>query len=133
MFAEILSGLRESLPAQLPSFLASQRWFGGKARQILGVEIVDAIPIGSSEAKTMVLLVRVKYLEGAEETYSIPLVATKSDVVDSARTLEMENGSGFILRDAFSGQEFLTELLDIVARQSRVPGELGQLAGGRSA
>ncbi|HEY4819139.1 MAG TPA: putative maltokinase [Candidatus Acidoferrum sp.] len=133
MFGEMLSELRQNLPGQLPSFLAGQRWFGGKARQILGVEIADAIPVGSDETKAIVLLVTVKYLEGAEETYSIPLVAGQSGGDDSGRRLEMGNGSGLILRDAFSSQEFLAELLDIAARQGEVPGEMGRLRGVRAA
>jgi trehalose synthase-fused probable maltokinase len=132
--AEMLSELRQSLPAQLPSFLAGQRWFGGKARQILGVDTLDAIPIGSGERKTIVLLVAVKYLEGAEETYSIPLIAAQSkDGSDSARTLEMGNGSGLVFRDAFASQEFLAELLDIIKREREVPGDKGRLRGFRAA
>jgi trehalose synthase-fused probable maltokinase len=133
MFVAMLSELRQNLPAQLPSFLAGQRWFGGKARQILGVEIADAIPIGSDETKAIVLLAKVKYLEGLEETYSIPLVAGQSGGDDSARRLEMGNGSGLVFRDAFCSQEFLAELLDIAERQSDVPGKMGRLRGVRAA
>lgn len=132
--AELLSELRQSLPAQLSSFLADQRWFGGKARRILGVDIRDAIPLGSAERKTIVLLVVVKYLEGAEETYSIPLIATQSkEVGDSARRLEMGNGSGLVFRDAFSSQEFLAELLNIIERERELSGEKGRLRGLRAA
>src|SRR3984893_1527601 len=133
MYSEIISELRRALPGQLPSFLAGQRWFGGKARQILGAEIADAIPVGSDETKAIVLLVTEKYLEGAEETYSIPLVAGQSGGDDSGRRLEMGIGSGLILRDAFSSQEFLAELLDIAARQGEVAGEMGRLRGVRAA
>ena len=134
ILAEMLSDLRQSLPAQLRSFLASQRWFGGKARQILGVDILDAIPIGREERETIVLLVTVKYLEGAEETYSIPLIAAQSkEGADSAPTSEMRNGSGLVFRDAFSSQEFLVELLDIIERQHELPGGKGRLRGFRAA
>jgi maltose alpha-D-glucosyltransferase/alpha-amylase len=131
--AEMLSELRQSLPAQLPSFLGGQRWFGGKARQILGVDILDAIPIGSDECKTILLLVALKYLEGAEETYSIPLIAAQSnDGGDSARTLEMGNGLGLGFRDAFSSQGFLAELLDIIEGEHAVPSDKGRLRGFRT-
>jgi maltose alpha-D-glucosyltransferase / alpha-amylase len=131
---EMLSALRQSLPAQLPSFLADQRWFGGKARGILGVDIVDAIPIGSDARKTVVLLVAVKYLEGADEAYSIPLIAAQSkDAGDATRRLEMENGLGLVFRDAFSSQEFLSELLEIIEQEREFSGEKGRLHGFRSA
>ncbi|MCU1242878.1 MAG: 1,4-alpha-glucan branching enzyme [Candidatus Acidoferrum typicum] len=129
----MLSELRQSLPAQLPSFLVGRRWFGGKARQILGVDILDAIPIGSDEKRAIVLVIRVKYLEGAEETYSVPLITGQSkDGADSRRTLEMGNGSGFGFRDAFSSQDFLAELLDIIERQNEWSGGKGWLRGFRA-
>ena len=131
---ELLSELRQNLPAQLPSFLAGQRWFGGKARRILGIDIVDAIPVGGDERKTVVLLVTVTYLEGAEETYSIPLVTDQlKDAGDPVRKLNMGNGSGLEFRDAFSSQEFLSELLEIIERERELPGEKGRLRGFRAA
>ncbi len=131
---ELLSELRQNLPAQLPSFLAGQRWFGGKARGILGIDIVDAIPVGGDERKTVVLLVTVTYLEGAEETYSIPLVTDQlKDAGDPVRKLNMGNGSGLEFRDAFSSQEFLSELLEIIERERELPGEKGRLRGFRAA
>lgn len=132
--AVMLSELRQSLPAQLPPFLAGQRWFGGKARQILRVDILDAIPIGSDESRAFVLLIKVSYLEGPEDTYSIPLIASQSkNVGHSARRLEMENGSGLVFRDAFSSQEFLADLLDVIEREREVSGEKGRLRGFRAA
>jgi trehalose synthase-fused probable maltokinase len=132
--AETLSELRQKLSAQLPSFLSGQRWFGGKARQVLGVDILDAIRVGSDERKTIVLLVVVKYLEGAEETYSIPLIAAQSnDGGDSARTLKMDNGSGLGFRDALSSQDFLAELLEIIEGQHEFSGDKGRLRGFRAA
>src|SRR5690349_15148178 len=130
----MVSELRQSVPAQLPSFLAGQRWFGGKARRILSVEIVDAIPIRPDEAKTIILLATVKYLEGADETYSIPLVAGQSeDARDTTRALEVGNGSGLVFRDAFSSQEFLAQLFEIVERDRELAGETGRLRGFRTA
>src|SRR5260221_1618882 len=97
------SDLRRNLPAQLPPFLAAQRWFGGKARQILAVAIDDSIPIGSGETRAVIFVVTVKYLEGAEETYSIPLVPPKQSgislLADSGPSLQIENGSVLVLVD----------------------------------
>jgi maltose alpha-D-glucosyltransferase / alpha-amylase len=134
ILAEMLPELRQTLPAQLPDFLAGQRWFGGKARRILRVEILDVIPIHSDGVRAIVLLARVKYLEGADETYSIPLVVGQSDLGgNSSQVLEMRNGSGIALRDAFSSPEFLAALLDIIARESEMTGEKGRLCGIRAA
>jgi trehalose synthase-fused probable maltokinase len=136
MYSEMLSELRQRLPAQLPSFLAAQRWFGGKARQILGVEIADAIPLSSAETNAVVLMVTVKYLEGAEETYSVPLIPVAppsgSSLADSAPKLAMENGSVIVFGDAFASPQFLAELLDIIKREGEMQGENGRLRGSRT-
>jgi trehalose synthase-fused probable maltokinase len=138
MYSEIISELRRALPAQLPSFLAVQRWFGGKARQILGVELVDAIPIsGGDETSAIVLVVTVKYLEGAEETYSIPF-ALKGQLggESNARAtlkLKMGNGSVLMLEDAFSCPQFLDELLAFIKQEGEMQGEKGRLRGSRTA
>src|ERR1700737_2940249 len=136
MYSEMLSELRQSLPAQLPSFLAAERWFGGKARQILGVEIADAIPISSDETNAVVLVVTVKYLEGVEETYSVPLIPiaspSGSSLADWAPKLAMENGSVIVFGDAFASPQFLAELLDIIKREGEMQGENGRLRGSRT-
>jgi trehalose synthase-fused probable maltokinase len=118
MRPQIVSELRQTLLSQLPAFLAGQRWFGGKARQILGVDIIDAIPMGSDGPKAIVLMVTVQYREGAGETYSIPVIPVT------------QSGA---LADAFSRPEFLVELLDIIGQERELPGEHGRLRGFRAA
>jgi trehalose synthase-fused probable maltokinase len=115
-YSEMLSELHRNVSAQLPSFLAKQRWFGGKARQIVGVEIADAIPVGREEAAAVVLVANVKYLDGGQETYSSPII------------LGAQPG-GYSPEDAFSRPQFLAELLDIMTRKSDLAGEKGRLHG----
>src|ERR1700732_4707900 len=107
---------RRSVSAQLPSFLAAQRWFGGKARQVHEVELTDAVPVGHEETNALGLLVNVKYVEGPQETYSIPIIVGAQSGGDS-------------LEDAFSRPQFLTELLDIINHEDAVLGEKGGLHG----
>jgi len=137
MYPEIISELRRALPAQLPPFLVARRWFGGKARQILGVEIADAIPVSSDETKAVVLVVVVKYLEGADETYSIPFVRT-AKMSGESRTgatlkVEMADGSVLAFEDAFPRPQFLAELLNIIEQEGETQGEKGRLRGSRTA
>ena len=118
MPTQIISELRQTLFSQLPDFLAAQRWFGGKARQILGADIIDAIPISGTEPKSMVLTVAVKYSAGKGETYSIPIIT---------------EAHGGLLEDAFSRREFLGELLDIIQQERELAGEAGLWRGCRAA
>src|SRR5258708_6825471 len=118
MHPQITSELKRTLLSQLPSFLAAQRWFGGKARQIAGVDLIDTIPISGTEPKSVELMVAVKYEEGKGETYSIPIITV---------------AHGGLLEDAFSRPEFLAELLDVIKQERELAGDAGQLRGYRAA
>jgi maltose alpha-D-glucosyltransferase/alpha-amylase len=77
-FASIASGRsRAQLERALPEILASQRWFGGKARAIAGVEIVDSLspPEDNGELAPQLLLARVDYEEGQPEVYILPIAS----------------------------------------------------------
>lgn len=137
MYSDIVSELRRQLPALLPPYLATQRWFGGKARQILSVAIDDALPIGSAGSPAVLLMVTVQYLEGAQETYAIPLVVLTPEQIgalgDSVLRLQLAGGSSGVYADAFTRQEFLGELLQIIRREGSVEGEKGRLRGSQTA
>src|ERR1700732_4395049 len=57
--------LRVALPLELPRYLASQRWFGGKARQMRSAELLDVIPLQLARCEAFVLLARVEYASGS--------------------------------------------------------------------
>ncbi len=137
MYPEIILEMHRALPAELPLFLVAQRWFGGKARQILGVEIADAIPVSSDETQAIVLVVTVKYLEGADETYSIPFVPVaqtgSEPYASTTLKVEMGDGSMLVFEDAFSRPQFLAELHNIIKQEGEMQGENGRLRGTRTA
>ena len=72
---------REKLEGALPRYLATCRWFGGKARRVRAVEIVDAVPL---EASRLVVL-RVSYAAGAPELYALPLAFAAEETDEAAR------------------------------------------------
>jgi maltose alpha-D-glucosyltransferase/alpha-amylase len=57
----------------LPGYLMSCRWFGGKAKTIRTVSIVDTIPIVKDSDVAMILLVAIRYVEGIQDLYLLPL------------------------------------------------------------
>jgi maltose alpha-D-glucosyltransferase/alpha-amylase len=72
---------RGSMEARiLPRFLANQRWFGGKARQITGTSVRDWGRLGASEA--VVALVEVSYEKGDRDQYVVPLAMTFGEAAD---------------------------------------------------
>jgi len=58
----------------LPSFLAAQRWFGGKGRQTDRVTVVDWAPLEGTRAA--LLLIDVDYRDSGRDTYFVPVAVT---------------------------------------------------------
>ena len=130
---EIYAELQKSLPPQLPAFLSKQRWFGGKARRILGAELADIIPIRSGALEVLLLVASVKYADGAEENYAMPVLCAEErsfsgDVVsDSLRVEGRPEGNALILTDALKNDEFLSTLLEMIRGQVTMEGQKGTL------
>ena len=121
--------LRKALPAQLPDYLAKQRWFGGKARQIRATEIADAISVPG--AASLLLIVKVCYATGSDEMYAVPVVGSEGDASDLR--IQADGGRSSIgLKDALSEPRFLSALLELIHAQSTVEGERGTLRGRRT-
>ena len=102
---------RRRIAEGLPEFLQRQRWFGGKARGLRSVEVEDVIGVGG----VTVLVAGVKYADGAEERYALPVI-----------------GAGEAFRDAMGEREFLSALLDSVKNEDVFRGERGSLRGCRT-
>ncbi|MGH9522607.1 MAG: putative maltokinase [Terriglobales bacterium] len=124
-----------SLPAMLPDFLRAQRWFGGKARPVRAVSLVDAIPFAMAETTAFIFLARVEYREGAAEIYSVPMVEV-ADVTMLPRSvtgesaphlLVMAEGASLVLYDALRNPAFLEVLLAAMREGRRLRGEHGEL------
>jgi trehalose synthase-fused probable maltokinase len=63
-----LSELRQQLPGK--------RWFGGKGRALLALELLDAAVLDEGPEDLIVALVRVRFEEGASQLYHLPLLVT---------------------------------------------------------
>lgn len=57
----------------LPVYLKQRRWFGGKARTVSQVKIVEKLPLQEASSRAFLLFIKVKYSEGPAEIYSLPL------------------------------------------------------------
>ncbi|WP_242340298.1 MULTISPECIES: 1,4-alpha-glucan branching protein GlgB [unclassified Anaeromyxobacter] len=76
---------RERLEEVLPRYLLGRRWFGGKARHILRVAVLDVARIGSGPGAPSLVLLAVSYAEGAPEVYSLPLAFASGAAADRVR------------------------------------------------
>jgi maltose alpha-D-glucosyltransferase/alpha-amylase len=131
---------KAALEAVLPYYLKPRRWFGGKARAMRSVSIIEAIPIaqGRERPKFYVTLLRVDYFEGEAETYVLPLAFATGGRADQVLSefpqaavvrLEVEGEEG-LLFDALWDEGFCGTLLQAIARRRRFDGTAGELAAG---
>jgi maltose alpha-D-glucosyltransferase / alpha-amylase len=134
---------KERLEAALPTILRRQRWFGGKAREILTCEITDVIPVGRKEDPVLrLLLVAVGYAEGEPEEYV--LAVGFADGEDAGRIAAQtpnavlahvkgrgQRGESGVLHDALHDPEAGTALLETVARARKLKTSKGLLVGRR--
>src|SRR4029077_17706813 len=115
---EIYPELQKSLPPQLPAFLAKQRWFGGKAGRVFSAELAGIIPMRSGVLEVLLLVASVKYADGTEESYAMPVACAEeqsslSDVDSSFLRVEgRQHGNVLVLTDALKSEEFLKTLLE---------------------
>jgi len=133
---------RAAVEEILPDFLKTRRWFGGKARRIKGVEIVDAIPVPVGRATDFIVLVRVDYTEGDPETYVVTMAFATGDRV--TQLVEHEGhrilarlrlkGEEGVLFGAFGERGLALALLDALAKRRVLKGMAGDLVAlpGRS-
>ena len=64
---------RTALEKQLPTYLPSCRWFGGKSRIIRSVSITDYLILPIKEGVGALLIAEVSYNEGLDEHYQLPI------------------------------------------------------------
>ena len=128
--------IRKQLPAALPDFLTRQRWFGGKARAILAAGVLDVIPIDAGRREGFIVLAHLKYGEGRDETYAVPLLRAPDESPSSPREalalsrlhLHGEGGrEAVVLEDALADVEFPSALLEAISSRRTFSGERGAI------
>src|SRR5256885_11451959 len=133
----ILAGRRVKAEL-LTAYLAKQRWFGGKGRQIQSTEIVDNVPLRGRGVNAQLLIVRVIYASGADEIYAMPVLDKEGlfdASMDDATRLKMDDATmaaGLAPTDALRDEEFLTMLLEAISSEAVSPGAKGHLRGFRT-
>ena len=141
---KILDGqAKKTLEKCLPRFLATRRWFGGKAKSIRSTTIADVIPLDAAdgEAEVHLVLLQVDYVQDEPETYLLPLTFAAGDRatqmiserspalvahVQVAHEDKVEEG---VLYDAFGQEDVSRILLDSIGSRRRFSGLGGKLSG----
>ncbi len=134
-WAELGDADVQTLEDLLPGYLIECRWFGGKARRLRRLKVIEDVPVPCDGQVVHLLLVEVAYAEGAHDHYTLPLafaaderalsVAKESPwgVVARAR-IEEKDG---ILYDAVYDETFHKTLLEYVAKRKKIKGRRAQV------
>jgi maltose alpha-D-glucosyltransferase/alpha-amylase len=131
-----VTALHKHLPQVLPEFLAGRRWFGGKARRMRAVEVLDVVPVDRQALPGYLVLVRVSHDTGTDDIYDVPLVrlpaGAPASIPDPASILTFRHEAAsedIMLVDALSDDPFLACLLDAIAKGATFPGTRGEVRG----
>ncbi len=138
-WSEIFEGKgRDVLEGEvLPDYIGGCRWFGGKARQIQEIKILEVIPLMRENLRVRIVLLSVEYLEGLPDMFVIPLGYAEGD---EARKISVDfpaavispmkvAGRDGILYDSLYNREFCNELLWLLARHRRLKTSSAELSG----
>jgi maltose alpha-D-glucosyltransferase/alpha-amylase len=137
----VLSGRAKSaLERVLPDYLKGCRWFGGKAKRLRGVSIVEAVqavPVSFSASRAYILLLQVNYVEGEAEIYVLPLTFAFGDKAAQlqanspqaviARLDQRDAEQSGVLYDALYEKSFCDLLLQATGRNRRFAGTSGEM------
>lgn len=136
-WTDLLTGQqREQLESLvLPAYLRKCRWFGGKARQMQELTIVEAIPLGGTVHSVQILLMRVIYADGGAENYVLPLACAENtegeriaeDFPHAVISHIELNGGRAILYDGVYNKSFGFDLLSTIVKGETIKGSHGEL------
>jgi maltose alpha-D-glucosyltransferase/alpha-amylase len=140
----VLAGRWESLFAQgprhrletdlLPTYLARQRWFGGKARSITRLRLMDYQRLPASAPLLYLVLVEVTYSDGGTETYTLLLGVSADETTEALlqtdpgcvlARVRSRQGEG-LLHDALGTEAGATHLLTLIEGQQRLTSGAGE-------
>ena len=124
--------LWSNLEAILPEVLPKLRWFGGKARKIRAIEMVEKIPFSN---ETVIALMLIKYTAGAPDTYALPLRIVKGSAARMVKKRypqsvlsAIRSGKEFtVIQDATWDDGFRADLLKFIFEKKRLKASAGGL------
>ena len=113
----------------LPAYMKTCRWFGGKSRHIVSLDIArfPKVPVGEHSA--FLLNIEVRYTDGLPETYFLPVSFItqaeemvhflKNEIQSVICYLKTPDADGIIV-DAIYGEAFRNELLWLIRQNQEV-------------
>lgn len=132
------AGLRQLEQSILPDYLKKCRWFQGKSRNVVRLNLIEAFPIPLDGSSAILALLEVSYSEGTSEIYLLPLhflltegggdAIMKDSPGAVISRLKVEDKTG-ILYDGISNGQLRWALFELIARRKAVRTAGGRLSG----
>ena len=132
--------VREEVERALHDYLPGRRWFGGKARSVKSVQVIEVLPMRGVEPLTCMLLIGVDYTHEESDTYSIHLTWAAGE---EAGRVQVERPEAVVARlrrhlkdglveegvvyDALTDRAFCLSLLESIARRRSYSGVGGRM------
>jgi len=134
--AAVLASHRSVIERQiLPAYVSGCRWFGGKARTLRDMKVIEEAPVPNDE-NARFWFIEVNYLDGPTETYALPVKIASSD---EARKLSKTSPQAVIaqfggrktaiLHDATWSDGFRKALFKAVRARTGAKGNAGEIVG----
>jgi maltose alpha-D-glucosyltransferase/alpha-amylase len=134
----ILKGrAQRTLGALLTGYIPRRRWYGGKARDVRTIDVLDAVRVPTSRGESFVTLLTADYTTGDPEVYVLPLsFASNADaeaiLQDQAHAaiahIRLSNGNDGLLFDGMADHALCRALLDGMKANMVLKSENGALA-----
>ncbi|MEX1296527.1 MAG: putative maltokinase, partial [Candidatus Limnocylindrales bacterium] len=121
----------------LLDWMLQRRWFRGKARKVLGAEIVGAIPFRTTLSTAVLTLLEIEYEDGEPEVYALPLISDENVDLDELQASSPQAAIARLvgsdeprhLLDGALVPEVLEALMGVAAGRRRVRGAGADLLG----
>jgi trehalose synthase-fused probable maltokinase len=116
---------KAALERLLPAYLLTCRWFGGKARPIRSVGVMETVPLPHEAPVAYITAIEVSYGDGPAQIYMLPLAfapdseaATLKEQSPEAvlARLHFHDGEHGVLFDATRSPQFARVLLEAIQR-----------------
>jgi maltose alpha-D-glucosyltransferase / alpha-amylase len=121
----------------LLNYIQKNRWFRGKAKQISIAEIKHAVPLPTEEINSYLLIIKIKYREGKNEQYVIPLSITTGEEIPDIKykypeslvaNIEIDGNEG-LLYDGCYNKKVRNLLLKLIIGKTRIKNGKAALVG----
>ncbi len=129
--------VRASVQRLLTEYIGKSRWFRGKAKKPKELTILDTIPVNDGDLTSHLMIIEIKYIEGKDEYYVIPLsLITGEEMVEiryrfpeSVITPAEVDGHDGILIDASYDHSFRDVIFRLIHQRSKARDGHGEVAG----